>query len=125
MRAVVYKIRVCEGIMDAIHGGGYDVEEVCIPELGLAVNKQACFCMSSKEMDERYTPEKDPKIKSLMENDHPAVKVNEFDIAESETSLFITLAGSIRGKKALEKGVRDELIRQGVTSLKPSSWEEG
>jgi len=52
MKAKKYNIRVCEGVMDYIHGGKHEVAEVYIPELGLYMNSRAAFLAD----DQRANP---------------------------------------------------------------------
>lgn len=55
MKAKRYILRVCNGFMDYVHGGGYYVEEICIPELNLFINEQMAFvskdCMKTRLKD--------------------------------------------------------------------------
>ena len=38
MRAVIGTVTVCEGVMDLIHGGGYSLKRVIVPEKQLGFN---------------------------------------------------------------------------------------
>lgn len=40
MKAQVYEITVTDGLMDAIHGGGYRIREVFIPSIGVVINEK-------------------------------------------------------------------------------------
>ena len=50
MKANRYKIQVCEGLMDHLHGGGYNIDEIFVPELGLYINCKAAFLDSPERM---------------------------------------------------------------------------
>lgn len=56
MLAKRYTIRVVEGLMDEIHGGGQDITEVFVPGLNLFINSQASFVA---EPGDRVPPEFD------------------------------------------------------------------
>jgi hypothetical protein len=43
MKTIVYEIQVCDGVMDYVHGGGYFITEMYIPDLKLFVNEKAIF----------------------------------------------------------------------------------
>jgi hypothetical protein len=43
MKAKVYRLDICDGVMDQIHGNGRKICEIFIPELNIAFNIEACF----------------------------------------------------------------------------------
>jgi hypothetical protein len=53
VKAKKYKIKVCDSALDFSHGFSREVEEICIPELRLFVNLEACFVLSEEETKRR------------------------------------------------------------------------
>lgn len=49
MKAIKYSLKVCEGMMDFIHEGGYMIIEIYIPDLELFINEQNVFSSENSE----------------------------------------------------------------------------
>jgi hypothetical protein len=53
VKANRYRIKVCDSATDYAHGFSREVEEICVPELGLFINLEACFTMSAADAKRR------------------------------------------------------------------------
>lgn len=49
MQAKKYELKVFEGTMDWIHGGGQTIIEYYIPELNLCINEKSAFLVTEEE----------------------------------------------------------------------------
>jgi hypothetical protein len=61
MKAKKYVLKVCEGAMDWVHGGGYDINEVYVPELNLFINEKMAFISEGKDAKSRVKEAKGVK----------------------------------------------------------------
>lgn len=83
MKAKKYRVKVCASALDYAHGGGSEIEEICVPELGLVVNYLCVFTLPKKDLKRRV-----PK---------------EFEEVELEEGTCRILLGAARLHKKLKK----------------------
>jgi len=89
MKAIIYKIIICESTLELVHGGGSAVDELYIPSLNLFINNVACFV----EMDKTQVMFRIAEIKEK----------KEFDIPLELEEKFITLAKLLVDKQKIHK----------------------
>ncbi len=93
MKALRYKIEVCEGIMDFAHGGGHAIEELYVPELKLVINSECCYV-----------------TEDLGRTDSETVKdKTEIELDEETVAKMRALCDVLILHKKLEKEVRELL----------------
>jgi hypothetical protein len=54
MKAYLYSIRVCEGVVASIHSMTYTVREIFIPKLKIAFNDQKYFFECDKAREKKF-----------------------------------------------------------------------
>ena len=86
MKAIKYKIKVCEGTMDWVHGGGHTIDEIAVPELGLVINSESVFLG--------------------IRQDGP-IDLVEIEIQEEITDKLVALATMLSDKNFLETSIKE------------------
>jgi len=88
MKALIYTLSIHESVLDLVHGLGQDIEEICIPDLKLFFNNQACFVLDHVQIQDRLSEVKNKK---------------EFDLSIDMEEKLTTLAKILIQKQDIHK----------------------